>query len=183
VSEFVDFKAIKASVDIVRVAEWLGLHLKHNRCQCPVNEGDDRELVVTPDKQVFYCFGCKEGGYLIALTAHVKQLGLRDAALELHSHFRAGAPPKAPGRPQEAARAPSEGFQGLDYLEADNDAVQALGIPVEVAQALGIGYAKKGIMRGRICIPLRDASGKLVAYCGYSPSADPKLKLPTKFHL
>jgi hypothetical protein len=67
-----------------------------------------------------------------------------------------GEPPRACRKPPESRQRP---LKGLDYLEADNAAVQALGIPVEVAQALGIGYAKKGIMRGRICIPLRDASG------------------------
>jgi hypothetical protein len=32
--------------------------------------GDVRELVVTPDKQVFYCFGCKGGGKLVAYCGY-----------------------------------------------------------------------------------------------------------------
>jgi hypothetical protein len=54
---------------------------------------------------------------------------------------------------------------------------------VNGAKALAIGNAKKGIMLGRICIPLRDEDGKLVAYCGYAATVDPPLKLPTKLHL
>ena len=48
---------------------------------------------------------------------------------------------------------------------------------------LGIGYAKKGILRCRVCFPLRDKDGKLVAYCGYAAGGEPALKLPPKFHL
>ena len=34
----------------------------------------------------------------------------------------------------------------MDYLEAEHEAVQALGISAEVARTLGIGYAPKGTM-------------------------------------
>jgi DNA primase len=191
---FVDFKKLKAELTIEQVARYLGLALKRQgqtiRGQCPVNQGDDRELVITPAKQAAYCFGCREGGDLIFLAAHAKQLGLRDAALELKKHLvdigvrdvnRPAAPPKAPETRQEAPRATKEGFKGLDYLEHEHEAVQALGIPAEVAQALGIGYAKRGTMVKRVLIPLRSDTGKLVGYIGVAPGAD--VKLPKTFHL
>jgi len=54
-------------------------------------------------------------------------------------------------------------------------------IDVETAEALGIGYARKGMMRGRVAIPIRKEDGTLVGYCGFSADADPFLKLPTNF--
>jgi hypothetical protein len=55
------------------------------------------------------------------------------------------------------------GFRRLvrawDYLEPDHETVQALGIPSEVAKALGIGWAKRGTMLERVLNPLRALMG------------------------
>ena len=40
------------------------------------------------------------------------------------------------------------------------------GLTEETCQAFGAGYAPKGIMRGRLAIPIHDWGGALVAYCG-----------------
>jgi hypothetical protein len=48
--------------------------------------------------------------------------------------------------------------------------VQALGVPDDIAEALGIGWAKRGTMLKRVLIPLRSPSGKLVGYNGIAPA-------------
>lgn len=40
------------------------------------------------------------------------------------------------------------------------------GIQTEMAEEYGIGYCSRGMMKGRICFPLRDAKGQLVGYSG-----------------
>ena len=70
-----------------------------------------------------------------------------------------------------------------DYLEPEHEAVQALRLTPECATALGIGYAGRGIMKGRVLIPLRTADGTLAGYAGFSASLDPLLKLPAKLFL
>jgi hypothetical protein len=40
------------------------------------------------------------------------------------------------------------------------------GIPPELVEAFGLGYCGKGIMAGRVCVPIHDAEKRLVAYAG-----------------
>ena len=40
------------------------------------------------------------------------------------------------------------------------------GLSPELVAAFGLGYSSRGIMAGRICIPIHDAAGNLVAYAG-----------------
>jgi DNA primase len=60
--------------------------------------------------------------------------------------------------------------------------VQALGVSAETAEFFGAGYAPKGIMRGRLAIPIHDRDGKLLAYCGRSVRDEsPTLTFPNGF--
>ena len=161
---FVDFKQVRALATISQVAEWLMLEMKNNRTQCPANEGDKRELVLTPEKELFYCFGCKRGGDSIELTAHVMGVSQKDAALHIQSRFHGYTPDKR-GLPEN----------GLDYLDYGHITVKALGLSPEKAEALGIGWAPRGTMRNRLLIPLRDTSGKLLGYISYG---DDGFRLP-----
>lgn len=160
----VDFNAVKGRFAIEQVAVLLGLDTKkHNgqlRCRCPVHDGGSRALVITPGKQSFYCFApkCQIGGDLIALYAHVKQLSVKDAACEL-------------------ARLAGPALQSLAYLQSGHPAVAALGISEDEAARIGIGYAARGTLIGRVAIPIRDQEGKLICYAGYAEHLTPRLKL------
>lgn len=159
----VDFAELKARLSIEQVAEMLGLDAKQQngqlRCRCPVHDGGSRALVITPAKESFYCFApeCKTGGDLIALYAHVKQLPVKEAAGEL-------------------ARLAGVGLEPLAYLETKHPAVEALGITHEQAAHIGIGYAARGTLIGRVAIPIRDQEGKLICYAGYAEHLKPRLK-------
>jgi DNA primase len=171
----VDFAAIKRQFNIEEIAAWLGLETaKANdqlRYPCPVHDGGKRALVITPAKQLWYCFApkCQKGGDLIELAAHCLKLETREAAIEIQKAFNQ--------KPE-----PPEGLQKVaEYLEHDHGAVEALGLSEGLATALGIGYAPKGILKGRVLIPLRTADGTLAGYAGYSETLEPKLKLPKTF--
>jgi hypothetical protein len=57
-----------------------------------------------------------------------------------------------------------------------------LGVSPETATAFGAGYAPKGIMRGRLAIPIHDRAGKLLAYCGRAvKNESPVLSFPNGF--
>jgi DNA primase len=80
---FVDFAALKAAVN--PAAETLGLILQQEgsqfRSACPAcKQGGDRAIVLTPAKDLFYCFSAKKGGDCIGLAAHVMGVGNNDAA-------------------------------------------------------------------------------------------------------
>lgn len=71
----------------------------------------------------------------------------------------------------------------MTYLEPDHELVRALGLDAETCTAFGAGYAPKGILRGRLAIPIHDwRSGTLVAYCGQTVRGEePTLIFPKDF--
>jgi hypothetical protein len=172
---FVDFAAVKARVKIEEVSPILGLTMKGNnqlRGPCPQCKGDPRALAINIDKQGFYCHSRSKGGDVIALTAHVRGTSQREAALFLQDHFGAEKP--------KARETAQDALQPLDYLETDHEVIELLGLSMAACEALGAGYAPKGVMTGRIVIPLRLPDGTLVGYFGIATKEDqvPLLKFP-----
>jgi DNA primase len=168
---FVDFAELKSRVSIEHAVQMLSLSLNKSGAQlrgpCPVcNTGGDRALVVTPEKGLFYCFAAKTGGDQIALAAHIKGIKTSEAAGFLAGNSTVPVPRNrtVPGTVPPAP--PEKGFRPLDYLQPQHEAVQGLGISKETAEAFGAGYAPKGILRGRLAIPIHDRDGTLLAYCG-----------------
>lgn len=175
---FLDFEAIKADYPINRVVDLLGLQMRMKgaswRGKCPVCESDgDRNLVITPDKGVFYCFSAESGGDQLALIAHVRGCSVKDGAQWLvgdQAH-------QAPTKPKEKTVTALDGFKPLDYLVADHPAVEALGFDSDVALALGIGYAPRGILKGTVAVPIRRPDGAIAGYIGLTEIE----KLPPKW--
>lgn len=169
---YIDFAQVKSDHPIEEVADRLGLVLKKEggqlRGECPVAESDNpRALSITPSKGKFFCFSCQTGGDVISLVQHIKGIGAKEAA-----EWITGPVPeenKTPERPK-----PSEGFQPLDYLQPEHDAVEALGISPLDAGEIGIGYAPRGYHRGLVAIPIRLEDGRLVGYVGVSECKVPK---------
>jgi hypothetical protein len=145
-------------------------------------------LVITPGRG-FYCFGSKKGGDQIALVAHARGIGMRDAAelvqekLYGTSTVPATSTSTVPDRQRQEVRqerhsdSPVVGLEALDYLQAGHEMVQAIGFSAEDAEALGIGYAAKGVMRGLVAIPVRLEDGTLTGYIGVEDA-----KLPARWH-
>ena len=172
---YLDFEAIKAEHPIEEVAERLGLTLKpsgkQRRGKCPVCAGGgDRNLVITPEKGVYYCFADGKGGDAIALVAHINGIGVKEAATWI-----AGDTPNRETVPKEK-KGSERGFKPLDYLEPEHEAVAAVGFEPDDAAALGIGYAPRGVLRGTVALPLRNADGSIAGYIGITEA-----KLPPKW--
>src|SRR4051794_418551 len=62
------------------------------------------------------------------------------------------------------------------------------GVTPELVEAFGLGYCDKGIMAGRVCIPIHNAGGQTVAYAGRwvgsvknLPEGKGKYELPSGF--
>jgi DNA primase len=75
---YVDFKAIKAAVSIEDAANLLKLPLKKSGAQlrsaCPACSNDDeRTIVLTPSRGLFYCFDAKVGGDLTRCFAYYRR--------------------------------------------------------------------------------------------------------------
>ncbi|MFP4588350.1 MAG: DNA primase [Candidatus Acetothermia bacterium] len=50
---------------------------------CPFHEDTDPSLTVDPDKQLWYCFGCGEGGDVFKFLMEIENLSFPEAAAEL----------------------------------------------------------------------------------------------------
>ncbi len=77
-------------------------------------------------------------------------------------------------------------FQLKLDVEAAKPWLHSRGFTDETIAKFGLGMATRGTMKGRICIPIHNAAGELVAYCGRYPSDDvpdgePKYKFPAGF--
>ena len=177
---YIDFAVLKAEVNIVDVLAMLRIaNLKKQGGQlrgcCPVHGGtSDREFVVTPAKQAYYCFGCKSGGDVIKLVAAVNKCSQQQAAFQIARHFGIGNSPPSGNSPAErndtvqghSSPQPPPTLQPLDYLQAEFEGREALEISADTLAAFGAGFAPKGTVRGRLAIPVHDGDGTLVAYCG-----------------
>jgi len=183
---FIDFKAVKDAVSFADAIDLLDLKLKLAgnvfRGPCPCGRGDHRALVVTPG-QGFYCQGAKTGGDQIALTAHVLDMRMRDAAFELArlagfegngtsnstSTRRRTVPVSEPesGRAKasqsrgeaKASPQPSGGFDPARYaagLDYEHELLTGAGGDPERLRAFGVGYAPRGIHRGKVAIRAYD---------------------------
>ena len=187
-SHSIDISELKQRVTIEQAAEWLGLTVKKSGGQlrgvCPVcKDGGDRALVITPAKGLHYCFGkCRKGGDAISLAASVRGCTLREAAAFLAE--KAGGPNTSDSARHTSPQPRTEEgrLKPLDYLQAEHEAVQALGVSAGTCRHFGAGFAPKGIMRGRLAIPVHDRAGVLLAYCGRAvKDEEPRLIFPKDF--
>jgi DNA primase len=183
-SGFVDFADAKARCSIEQAAKFLGLQCTEERARlrapCPAcGNGGPRAIVITPAKNLFHCIPSKAGGDPVALVSHVKSVSQKDAAALLLGQSTPGTVQdgKVPAT-RSSTVPPYDHFPPLDDLEFDHVVVESLGIDPSVAEALGIGYAAKGMMKGYVAIPVRLPAGELTGYIGITEG-----KVPKDFHL
>lgn len=98
---FVDFKEVKARVNIVQVLEHYGLMptLQQNGDRisgpCPIHKGKNPTAFrVSASKNCFNCFGrCGRGGNVIDFVALMEDISFRQAAVRLQEWFINESPP------------------------------------------------------------------------------------------
>ena len=178
--EMIDFKSLKESVGIEEVARGF-LHLTITedkedtiRAVCPSCESSDqRAIIITPSKGLFYCFKAKTGGDLISLVSHCHGLTVRDSG-EVLAKVYMGTSWKEEPKAEPKPIAPEEkgGFNPLKYIETlrtEQEDVSEFGIIAELCEEVGgMGFCTKGINRGKLTIPLRREDGSIVAFIGVS---------------
>jgi hypothetical protein len=190
----IDFASVKSAITIDQVIPLLNAKLTQHgdqwRGECVAcKSGGPRAFVITRSKAAYYCFSAKRGGDAIACVAHARGMSQRDAASLIISHFGLGnsvekaekgshihSSPEPTGRvegksPLFKAMAP------LLYLDAHHESVQALGIEPETAEYFKAGYANRGVLRGRFCVPIHAMDGMLIAYVGIAVNEEQRPRL------
>jgi len=209
---WVDYKALKESVTMEMVLTRYDL-LQTLRVSgsslvgcCPIHNGhNSRQFVVDTEKNIFNCFGnCGGGGNILDFVAKKENVSIRQAALLIKKWFES-VDVKTPGETptpsklakQELVREeekekpailptpnPPLAFQ-LRNLASEHIFFNERNISAETVKTFGLGFCCKGMMAGRVVIPIYDHAGALVAYCGRA-IAEPeisqeKYKLPPSF--
>lgn len=144
---------------------------------------------------VWQCFGCGAKGNVLDFAIRMEGLSpdntsdVRTVALRLCEAFQIEASGRKPGtatvtRPEERVEALP--FQGEDAQAAaksevrvnepldfelkglclDHPYLLGRGFTMDTIKRFGLGYCTRGLMAGRIVIPLNDAEGRLVGYAG-----------------
>lgn len=178
-----DYDRIKRELPIESVLSKYDLHenLKRSGSQlygsCPVHGGDNpRAFSVNLDKNVWNCFTHCRGGSVIDLLMAIEKIDARGAVKLGYDLL---------GMEYQDRGSLESGLKPLKFrltLDHEHPYLKARNIDHNTARYFDMGYCDKGIMSGRIAIPIHDAGGKLVAYCGRSiDDTQPKYRFPHGF--
>jgi len=181
-----DFEQIKKNLRIRDVLSYYGmldaLYESESaiRGPCPVHKGDNKTAFhVDKEKNLYYCFTRKHGGSVIDLIMEIERVPLKTAAEKAEEILRAVRNHKSCEKAKKTGNRPL-GFELM--LDPNHPYLDERGVRVETRKHFGIGYCRGGIFKGRICIPIHDEYGKLVAYSGRSiDGTEPKYLLPKGF--
>lgn len=212
---WVEFSEIRKKISLEAVLErygvlttLLGSGIKRLGT-CPIHNGTNRgQFSVNLEKNVWHCFGdCNQGGGVIEFVA-MKEFGgkspenIRKAALLLKRWYFADSKDYESDKPatikykkndlkenksedERTKENPPLKF-ALKNLDADHPWFAQKGINQETAEYFGLGFCTKGMMAGRIAIPIRNEQKELVSYCGRAITEDQinnegKYKFPPNF--
>lgn len=82
---------VKQRVDIIRVAEYLGIKLNRaNKCNCIWHKEKTASLSFSQSKQIFRCFGCGVAGDCITLVSKMLNINAYESAKQINSIFSLG---------------------------------------------------------------------------------------------
>jgi len=164
---YVDFKLIKQTVSIEHAMVFLslkGMTAEDGgyRGECPACKAGSRSLVITPDKNAFYCHAAKKGGDVISLVAHLHGTSMKEAASWLLDKSTKSK------KPEKTKANSSENLTGSkDWskdVKSDHPEVEKHNLSAEDALRLGVGYKTRGLYRGKVVAPLRSLDGQLITY-------------------
>jgi DNA primase len=182
---------------------------------CPIHKGSNpTQFRVSVSKNLWNCFSeCKGGGNSLDFIARMEDATIHAAALKAIDWFgldaeamktnskdadkapngsrakdtgseqKTSSKPAAPAPEKDAPNKPL-GFR-LEKLNPAHPYLEERGLTPETIAEFGLGYCAKGMMAGRIAIPIHNVEGKVVAYAGRipeEPAGDTaKYKLPPGF--
>ena len=201
---WVDFKEIKDRISMEMVLSRYGLLnlLKKSGNnlvgRCPIHNGSNpRQFSVNLDRNIFNCFGdCGSGGNVLDFVSRMEEISLRDAALLLKDWFGGNgqAKPKtkktAKAKPEKKEPKPDHINPPLTFtlkkLKPNHTFFDERGIATQTVKHFGLGYCERGILKGRIAIPIHNEKNELVAYCGRAVNEKKieeggKYKMPSRF--
>ena len=99
---------------------------------CPFHSEKTPSFSVSPDKQIYHCFGCGKGGGVINFIMEIENLGFQDAVAFLARRANMTVPEEADSA--ESSRRKPQGRPAQEYVERR-------GISAAMVKNFGLGYA------------------------------------------
>jgi DNA primase len=188
---WVNFRELREKLDFRAVLEHYGVVVNaknqvqhHSKCPLPNHEGTQRtpSFSANLDKKIWRCFRCGAQGNILDFACLMERLNpersddLRQVALQLGHRFGIiSEKPKPTGEPikkpiQAKGSGPTLTNAPLDFelkgLDPEHPYLAKRGLTPETVAHFGLGYCARGLMQGRIAIPLRNPKGQLIGYAG-----------------
>ncbi|PSQ98364.1 MAG: DNA primase [Bacteroidetes bacterium QS_9_68_14] len=149
---------VQAAADIVEVASDYVGRLKKSGSRymalCPFHEEDTPSFSLSPEKNLYYCFGCQAGGSIFTLVQEMEGIPFPKAVEQLADRFGVDLPQGSGGGPERSKREPlhhalrfaarffyhqltttEEGERALRYLTEER------GLTEKTIKTFGLGYA------------------------------------------
>lgn len=90
-------REVKERADIVKVAEHYGMKLNRAyKCVCPFHKEKTASFSISPQKQIWKCFGCGKGGDVISLVSELLNINALEAAKNINYTLGLGLDTKKP---------------------------------------------------------------------------------------
>jgi DNA primase len=190
---WLDFKSIKRGVKLEAVLRYYHVELRRSgkdqyRGCCPIHRGDGRDAFhVNLARNVFHCFACGAGGTVLDFMAAMERCSLYAAAQKLQDVAGSSGQPRLIRDETELVTERRRVSLPLNFKLAGIDGTHPYladrGITEKTAVEFGVGfYAGPGLMHGRLVIPIHNADGQLIAYCGRSvDQTPPRYRVPPGF--
>jgi DNA primase len=205
-SQWVDFAAIKGSVDIQQVLDHYRVRLKRVRKEylrglCPLpthGSAQSRESFgVDTGRNVWACHSAsccqarqgKVGGNILDLVACMEACSVREAALRLRGWSDVSV--ETGLRDQLVSKGKRSGCSQEELARLSftlrlqwHPYLEQRGIQGHTAAWFGVGYyGGSGLLRGRMVFPIHNEGGELVAYAGRTMDGrEPRYLFPPGFH-
>ena len=115
-------EAIKRGVDLMALVQSRGVALRQTGKGwfglCPFHDDKNPSLSVSPDKNLWQCFGCGKGGDVIRFVELYDRVDFKEAVRRLSGEESEGSGPAAPGKKPPSAPEPPAAQQCLERAAA-----------------------------------------------------------------
>ncbi len=126
---------------------------------CPFHSEKTPSFTVSPEKQIFYCFGCGAGGNVFNFLMKHQGISFFEATRTLAQRYGVSLPEKTSASKRQGQRTPRERILEINRLameyyhrillkdpkgEAAKSYLHGRGITDTVIEAFSLGYAPKG---------------------------------------
>jgi DNA primase len=188
-----DFESIKRGVKLEFTLRHYHVKLRRSgkdqyRGCCPIHRGDGRDAFhVNLARNIFHCFACGACGTVLDFVAAMERCSLFEAAQKLQAMTCSSVPMISTANEKklvtERRRVSSPLNFKLTGVDCRHPYLVERGITEQTAREFGIGfYAGPGLMHRRLVIPIHNAEGQLIAYCGrFVDQTPPRYRVPPGF--